>query len=185
MLHEPCPPLCMHSFCVKTPVLRAVCCCSASHGVAASFAQPFWVLEDRSVVWGVDLMCSEILHCLDNKYIWSLPTDILLTSFAHSFRQPAGLGTMERDFLRNGSPGSKEVFTEGRKTERPPALHGSLRFISGSMLMARRGNYRQSGLNMKMNRVIHVLWVALGLFFLIFQQVRKLSPSGRYCRADL
>lgn len=71
-----------------------------------------------------------MLHCLDNKYVFRLLIDILLTSFAYSFMTPAVFQTMERDFVRNVSPGSKELFTQGVKTEQAHALHGSIRCSS-------------------------------------------------------
>lgn len=57
------------------------------------------------------------MHCLDNKYVFRLLIDILLTSFAYNFMQPAVFQTMERYFVRNVSPGSKQLFTQGIKTE--------------------------------------------------------------------
>lgn len=72
-----------------------------------------------------------MLHCLDNKCVFRLLIDILLTSFVYSFMRPAVFQTMERDFVRNVSPGSKELFTPGIKTEQGHALHGSIR-CSGS-----------------------------------------------------
>lgn len=84
----------------------------------------------------------ETLHCLDNKYILSLLIDTLLTSLAYSFMKPAGFQTIERDFLRKVSPGSKELFTQERKTEQTHVLHGSVRFVSSSVFVACRSNYQ-------------------------------------------
>jgi len=51
------------------------------------------------------------LLCHDKKYILSLLIDTLLTFLAYSFIKPSGFQTMETDFLRNVSPGSKGLFT--------------------------------------------------------------------------
>lgn len=74
-----------------------------------------------------------MLHCLDNKYVSRLLIDILLSSFGYSFMKPAVFQTMERDFVTNVSPGSKQLFTQGIKSEQTYALHGGIRFSSSSM----------------------------------------------------
>lgn len=74
-----------------------------------------------------------MLHCLDSKYIFRLLIAILLASFTYSFMKPAVFQAMERDFVRNASPGSKELFTPGIKAEQAHAVHGSRRCSSSSM----------------------------------------------------
>lgn len=51
-----------------------------------------------------------MLHRLDNKYNLNLLIDTLLTSLAYSFMEPAVFQTMERDFLRNVSAGSRVIY---------------------------------------------------------------------------
>lgn len=116
-------------------------------------------------------------HCLDNKYVLSLLIDILLTSLAYSFMKPAGFQTMERGFLRNVSPGSKELFAQGRKAEQTHALHGSATLSSGSAFVVCGANYQLSHLNTKTSRVIHVAQGRFGFFLSCFPAGEGALPT--------
>lgn len=146
------PPLLTHNFSVKSLFLLAIATAVSWQNYGCLLLSSFLGSGGQTWECCVRGECNmqklrdcrwEMLHRLDNKYDLNLLIDTLLTSLAYSFMKPAVFQTMERDFLRNVSTGSRELFTWGRKTrEQACTLHGSVRFIGGTAFMACRGNYQ-------------------------------------------